>query len=68
MTYTDMDVARYILSESEKIFDLMSMLTDDDDNLSRITLSTMMNFVWHDLINARCELEELSYDRMDGKV
>ena len=63
-----MDVARYILSESEKIFDLMSMLTDDDDNLSRITLSTMMNFVWHDLINARCELEELSYDRMDGKV
>ena len=63
-----MDIARYILSESEKIFDLMSMLTDDDDNLSRITLSTMMNFVWHDLINARCELEELSYDRMDGKV
>jgi len=68
MTYTDMDIARYILSESEKIFDLMSMLTDDDDNLSRSTMSTMMNFVWHDLINARCELEEMSYDRMDGKV
>jgi hypothetical protein len=68
MTYTDMDVARYILSESEKIFDLMSMLTDEDDNLSRSTMSTMMNFVWHDLINARCELEEMSYDRMDGKV
>jgi len=68
MSYSDLDLARFIVRESEKIFDLMSMLTDDDENLSRSTLSTAMNFVWNDLVSFRCELEELSYDRMDGKV
>ena len=68
MSHTDMDLARYMMRESEKIFDLMSTLTDEDDNLSRSTLSTAMNFVWNDLINFRCELEELLFDRMDGKV
>lgn len=68
MSHTDMDLARYMMRESEKIFDLMSTLTAEDDNLSRSTLSTAMNFVWNDLINFRCELEELLFDRMDGKV
>jgi len=68
MVHTDMDLARYFIRESEKIFDLMSTLTDDDDNLSRSTLSTAMNFVWNDLVSFRCELEELLFDRMDGKV
>ena len=68
MSHTDMDLARYMMRESEKIFDLMSTLTDEDDNLSRSTLSTAMNFVWNDLINFRCELEELLFDRMEGKT
>jgi len=65
MVHTDMDLARYFIRESEKIFDLMSTLTDEDDNLSRSTLSTAMNFVWNDLVSFRCELEELLFDRME---
>ena len=63
MTNTDMDMARYILRESEKIFDLISMLTDEDDLLSRRSLSTMTYMAWTDLIKLRCDLEEMSYER-----
>lgn len=63
MTNTDMDIARYILREAEKVFDLIEMLKDEDDNLSQISLSTLSYITWTDLIKLRCELEEMSYER-----
>lgn len=63
MTNTDMDIARYILREAEKVFDLIEMLKDEDDSLSQISLSTMSYITWTDLIKLRCELEEMSYER-----
>jgi hypothetical protein len=68
MSYSDLDLARFIVRESEKIFDLMGTLIDDDENLSRSTMSTALNFVWNDLVSYRCELEEMLFDRMDEKV
>jgi len=63
MTYTDMDIARSILKEAERIFDFMSMLVHDDDMLTRTTLSTMAHITWRDMIELRCELEELTFER-----
>jgi hypothetical protein len=63
--YSDMEVARYIEREAEKVSALVHMLMCEDENLSRSTLGTALSFIWNDIVSIRCDLEELSYERME---
>jgi hypothetical protein len=63
-TYSDLEVARYIEREAAKIHDIVHMLKDEDENLSRIA-STAMSLVWNDLVSLRCDLEEIVYERSE---
>jgi hypothetical protein len=61
MRYTDMDVARAIIKEAEKIFDLASSLTDDNDMIPSPVTSKRAYSTWTELVELRCQLEELRY-------
>ena len=65
MTYTDMEMAYKIESESVKITNLVHMLVEEDKNLSRSTLGTAMCFIYNDLVSLRCDLEEIVYERAE---
>jgi len=65
MSYTNMDIARALIREAEKIFDLISILKDDNDMIPRHFMSSMAYTTWTELIELRCELEEMSYDRLE---
>jgi division protein CdvB (Snf7/Vps24/ESCRT-III family) len=66
-TYSDLEVARYIEREAAKIYDIVHVLKDEDENLSRIAPSTTLSLVWNDLVSLRCDLEEIVYERA-GKI
>ena len=65
MSYTNMDIARALIREAEKIFDLISVLKDDNDMIPRVTVSNMAYATWNEMIELRCELEEMAYDRLE---
>jgi len=65
MTYTDMEMAYKIESESVKITNIVHMLVEEDKNLSRSTLGTAMCFIYNDLFWLRGALEELVIERAE---